>query len=66
MAGNRKRLHLGCGPNVIDGWLNIDGSWSAWFASHQRIGWVLAALLNIPKRLVGCFYPENITMHDLR
>jgi SAM-dependent methyltransferase len=66
MAVERKKLHLGCGPNVIDGWLNIDGSWSAWFASHQRLARVLAAIRIIPKRLVGNFYPENIKMHDLR
>lgn len=66
MAAYRTRLHLGCGPNVIDGWLNIDGSWSAWFASHQRLARALATLRIIPKRLVGNFYPENIKMHDLR
>lgn len=59
------RLHLGCGPHVVDGWLNIDGSWSAWFAIHQRLVRALAALHIVPKRLVISFYPSNIMMHDL-
>jgi SAM-dependent methyltransferase len=61
-----KRLHLGCGPHVVDGWLNIDGSWSAWFARHQRIARLLAALHIVPKRLVKSFYPGTIRIHDLR
>jgi len=60
------RLHLGCGPHVIDGWMNIDGSWSAWFARHQRLAKALAALHVIPKRLVVNFYPDTIRVHDLR
>jgi predicted SAM-dependent methyltransferase len=66
MGIQAKRLHLGCGPTVIDGWLNIDGSWSAWFARHQRIARLLGSLRLVPKRLVTNFYPGSIVMHDLR
>lgn len=60
------RLHLGCGPHVVKGWVNVDGSWSAWFANHRRVARTLAALRIIPKRLVANFYPGQIRVHDLR
>lgn len=60
------RLHLGCGPKVVGGWENIDGSWSAWFANHSSLLRGLARLNIVPKRLAQNPYPPGIRIHDLR
>jgi SAM-dependent methyltransferase len=61
-----RRLHLGCGPNVVQGWDNVDGSLSAWFAAHPRLLRLLASCGIVPKRLAEQPYPKGIRRHDLR
>jgi SAM-dependent methyltransferase len=39
-----ERLNLGCGPNPPAGWLNVDGSWNAWFSNHPRLRRTLQTL----------------------
>jgi len=39
-----EKLNLGCGPNAPSGWLNIDGSWNAWFSNHIYLRKVLTIL----------------------
>jgi predicted SAM-dependent methyltransferase len=39
-----ERLNLGCGPVAPSGWLNVDGSWNAWFASHGHVRSALEAV----------------------
>ena len=37
-SNSLKRLNLGCGPtNAPADWLNVDGSWNAWFARHRYL-----------------------------
>jgi SAM-dependent methyltransferase len=38
------RLNLGCGPNAPPGWLNVDGSWNAWFSNHPYLRKTLEAV----------------------
>lgn len=37
------RLNLGCGPSAPVGWLNVDGSWNAWFSNHPHLRKALEA-----------------------
>jgi len=39
-----ERLNLGCGPAAPPGWLNVDGSWNAWFARHGHLRSALDAV----------------------
>ena len=32
-----KKLNIGCGLCVGKDWINIDGSWNAWFANHRNL-----------------------------
>lgn len=66
MVAEGSKLHLGCGPVVVDGWVNVDGSWSAWIGKHRTIGKVGSKLGLIPKSLTREFYPPGILIHDLR
>jgi predicted SAM-dependent methyltransferase len=60
-----KRLHLGCGRNAVDGWVNVDGSWSAilakvpvvWRALH-KIGLLSATQPEV--------WPRKIRLHNVR
>jgi SAM-dependent methyltransferase len=36
-AANLKRVNLGCGPNAPANWINVDGSWNAWFSHHPGL-----------------------------
>ncbi len=60
------RLHLGCGPTVVPGWDNVDGSWSAWFARHRGLLRLLARCRVVPAKLALNPYPTGIRIHDLR
>jgi len=55
-------LHLGCGLNAAPGWLNIDGSWSAWVA---RRPWLKAGLGVFGVR-IDAAWSRDIVSHDLR
>ncbi len=37
IAPKLERLNLGCGPNAPPNWLNVDGSWNAWFSHHPNL-----------------------------
>jgi predicted SAM-dependent methyltransferase len=39
-----ERLNLGCGPNPPSGWVNLDGSWNAWFFNHPHLRRVLVTV----------------------
>jgi SAM-dependent methyltransferase len=34
---NIKRVNLGCGPDAPANWINVDGSWNAWFTHHPGL-----------------------------
>lgn len=36
-GGNFSRVNLGCGPNAPANWINVDGSWNAWFTHHPGL-----------------------------
>ena len=54
------RLNLGCGSQVIDGWINVDYSMGARFT---KIPFFRA--LNKKQRLFDLDWNENIYLHDL-
>jgi predicted SAM-dependent methyltransferase len=34
---NLKRVNLGCGPRAPENWINVDGSWNAWFTHYPGL-----------------------------
>jgi predicted SAM-dependent methyltransferase len=59
-----KGLNLGCGPNAPPGWLNVDGSWNAWFSNHRVLRKVLETVRVIdPNR--GAQWKVRPLVHDL-
>jgi SAM-dependent methyltransferase len=32
-----RRVNLGCGPDAPANWINVDGSWNAWFTHHPAL-----------------------------
>ena len=61
-----KRLHLGCGLNAPQGWVNIDGSWNARLHRHPRFLSFLVALRLVSKIEAEANWPRNIMTWDLR
>jgi methyltransferase family protein len=55
-------LNVGCGDTAPEGWVNIDGSWQAWFASHPVMARAARALTG---RAVG-HWPRGIVCRDVR
>ncbi|MBI5305987.1 methyltransferase domain-containing protein [Candidatus Wolfebacteria bacterium] len=33
----KDKLHIGCGLNFQEDWINLDGSWNAWFAKYSYL-----------------------------
>lgn len=60
------KLHLGCGTNVIDGWLNLDGSWNARLAKYEFLRQFLAIFNIIPHSKVSIDWSNKILARDLR
>ena len=58
------RLHLGCGTNTPDGWINLDGAWSAWLGKHQIVCRMLKGLHVLPVSLRDM--STDIIIHDVR
>lgn len=61
-----KRLHLGCGLNAPEDWLNVDGSAQVWFAQHPRIKRLLVAARLYPASQAAIPWPANVLRLDLR
>lgn len=55
-------LNLGCGRNNPPGWVNLDGSWQAWFAGHPVMAWIAKQFIRYE---VGT-WPRGILYRDLR
>jgi SAM-dependent methyltransferase len=36
-TANLRRVNIGCGPDAPANWINIDGSWNAWFTHHPGL-----------------------------
>ena len=59
------RVNLGCGPNAPAGWLNVDGSWSAWFTHHKTLRWTLERIGVINASYHGAQWKVSPVVHDL-
>jgi predicted SAM-dependent methyltransferase len=58
------RINLGCGPNAPAGWLNLDGSWNAWFSNHPYLRRALK-MVGVIRRDVGALWTVRPLVHDL-
>ncbi len=66
MSYQSDRLHLGCGLTTPSSWVNLDGSWNAWFAKHPRLRRVLRALPILPSSQLDIPWSPDILIHDVR
>jgi SAM-dependent methyltransferase len=62
--GPSTRVNLGCGPDAPAGWINVDGSWNAWFSNHGRIRKVLE-LVGVIRKDLGARWNVRPLVHDL-
>lgn len=60
------RLNLGCGPNAPSGWVNVDGSWNAWFSHHPYLRGGLRRIGLITDGNQGAQWNLRPVVHDLR
>jgi SAM-dependent methyltransferase len=60
------RLNLGCGPDAPAGWVNLDGSWNAWFAHHPLLRGGLRRVRIIHAGNQGAQWKVRPVVHDLR
>ena len=60
------RLHLGCGLNVVEGWLNVDGSWNARLAKYPRLRRALATAHVIPPESAKVEWRGDLRILDVR
>ena len=61
-----KLVHLGCGLIAPEGWINLDGSFSAWLAHHKYVKKALVTCRIIPKRYGEYEWPRTVQLVDLR
>lgn len=57
-----KKLNIGCGLCVGKDWINIDGSWNAWFANHRNLAKVLTPIIGTGWEK----WPQGIIRLDVR
>ena len=60
------RLNLGCGPDAPVGWVNVDGSWNAWFSHHPHLREGLRRIGIINAGNQGARWNVRPVVHDLR
>lgn len=66
MPNHSKKLHLGCGLNTPQGWINLDGSWNAWVAKHPSLRYLLKMVRIIPPAQLDIPWSPEILVHDVR
>lgn len=66
MVQQVKGLHLGCGLNTPEGWINLDGSWNARLAKHTIMRRLLKTLHMLPSGLLDIPWSSDILIHDVR
>jgi predicted SAM-dependent methyltransferase len=60
------KLHLGCGLNVVEGWVNIDGSWNARLAKYPRLRRALAVARVVPPESAKVEWRGDLRILDVR
>ena len=66
MADLPTKLHLGCGLNAVDGWLNVDGSWNARLAKLPWLRRALATVGVISKEAAAVPWRRDLRILDVR
>ncbi len=66
MIPNSDKLHLGCGLTTPRSWINLDGSWNAWFAKHPRLRRAIRAVPILPSSQLDIPWSPDILIHDVR
>ena len=64
MAEKANKLHLGCGLNTPEGWINLDGSWNAWSAKYPLLRRLRDRIL--PASPLDIPWSPDILIHDVR
>jgi predicted SAM-dependent methyltransferase len=66
MTTELRRLHLGCGPGPQpNDWINVDGSWNAWFTKVPVLRQALRVLKLAPKVALEHAWDPNVVVHDI-
>ncbi|HEV2289036.1 MAG TPA: methyltransferase domain-containing protein [Candidatus Acidoferrales bacterium] len=60
------RLNLGCGLQVADEWVNVDGSWNARLARYPALRRLLSSLHIIARDKSEIPWDSKIFIHDIR
>ena len=66
MTDQTRRLHLGCGLNTPDGWINLDGSWNARLAKYSTLRKLAGTLHLVSATALDVSWNRDITVHDVR
>lgn len=67
MSERPSKLQLGCGPGELPAdWINLDGSWNAWFSKFPTLRKLLKATHFLPASLLEMPWSADIVIHDLR
>ncbi len=66
MIPTADKLHLGCGLTTPHGWVNLDGSWNAWFAKHPRLRNFIRLLHILPASQLDIAWTPDVFIHDVR
>ena len=61
-----KKLHLGCGLDTPNGWINLDGSWNAWLSNYPKLRKLLTYIHLIPEKKATIAWNNGIFIHDVR
>ena len=60
------KLHLGCGLETPNGWINLDGSWNAWLSNYPKLRKLLMYFHMIPEEKAKIVWNNDIFIHDVR
>jgi len=66
MTEQAKKLHLGCGRDTPEGWINLDGSWNARLAKYPTLRRLAKTLRILPASLLDIPWSPDILIHDVR